>query len=208
MLSFTRILSLLVLSSAAASATNLLPALPREAGMSLSKRYVQCKGNVYCPDGYTCVTGSNGLPGCCQNGQKCSGPGGVETIITTAVVDYTTTYVHTQTGAPETTTYTTSEPAYTTTTTTTDTETETETSTVTDKNVYASTTYAPESKEPMSTTLCTTTVYSNATTTGYKNVTTATLRPDVQTQNAAVNTAGWSMGAVGIVAAVMALVVV
>lgn len=219
MRSFTQILSLLALSSAAASATNLLPALPLEAGMSLSKRVVQCKGDVFCPDGYTCMTGSNGVPGCCPNGQKCSGPGAVETIVATTVVavDYTafTTYVHTQTGvytgAPETTT--TSEPAYTTTTDTdtetetkttdSETETETETSTLTDEDDYGSTTVAP-----MSTTLCTTTVYSNATTTGYRNVTTATIKPDIQTGSATVNAAAWNVGVVGVVGAVMALMVV
>ena len=66
--SFTSIVSFLALSGAAVSAMNLVPALPRAEVVRFGKRAVQCGGGVYCQDNYSCVTGTDGEPGCCPVG--------------------------------------------------------------------------------------------------------------------------------------------
>ncbi|RPB26668.1 hypothetical protein L211DRAFT_846844 [Terfezia boudieri ATCC MYA-4762] len=138
--SFTSIVSFLALSGAAVSALNLSPALPRAEVLRFRRREVQCGGGVYCHDNYFCMTGSDGQPGCCPVGEKCSGPGGVETIIATITTSLEATHFSTYiqqttgiyTGAPEpTTTY---EPEHTTT------ETETEYASETDTTEYATAT--------------------------------------------------------------------
>ncbi|KAF8469487.1 hypothetical protein BDZ91DRAFT_720341 [Kalaharituber pfeilii] len=200
----TVVLPLLALSSAVSASVPLGFAQRLPDASDLRKRDVACGvDDAFCPDGYYCVTGDNGLPGCCPQGETCQGDGGIETVTKTSTftVDHTMTSTYVL-GTPVsvTATSTSHKTRSTSSEIETESETETETTPATSKTPEATVTTFETITTPAPCPRC------NATATNGTNTSHSAIPTGFDGAAAPASVVG--TGVVGLIAAIAALLLV